>query len=64
MATIVIRDLQESTELDRQAMQAIAGGSRFRAAGAGALRQAPRRTRLYDLRPAGATRGTAEPPQR
>jgi hypothetical protein len=28
MATIVIKDLQESIELDREAMHAIAGGSR------------------------------------
>ena len=33
MATIVINDLPESTELDRKAMLAISGGARF---GAGA----------------------------
>jgi len=33
MATIVIKDLSENTELDRQAMLAIAGGSRLRAGG-------------------------------
>lgn len=64
MATIVIKDLQESTELDRQAMQAIAGGARFRAAGAGTLRQAPRKTRLFQPAPAGATRASEAPPQR
>lgn len=30
MATIVIKDLPENLELDRQAMQAITGGSRMR----------------------------------
>lgn len=30
MAIIVIKDLQESVELDRQAMQAITGGARMR----------------------------------
>lgn len=64
MATIVIRDLQESTELDRQAMQAIAGGARFRAPGAGGLRQAPRKTRLFELAPSGTARATAAPSQR
>lgn len=65
MATIVIKDLQESTELDRQAMQAIAGGSRFRAGGAGLQRPAPRKLRLFDLAPvAGAARTTARPPRR
>jgi hypothetical protein len=55
MATIVIKDLPESTELDRQAMLAIAGGSRFRAAGAGVARPAARRIRLFDLSLGGAT---------
>ncbi|MDB5747733.1 MAG: hypothetical protein JWP72_2581, partial [Massilia sp.] len=51
MATIVIKDLPESTELDRQAMLAIAGGSRLRAGTgtAGAVRA--QRMRLFDLRP-------------
>lgn len=31
MATIVIKDLQESVDLDRQAMTAITGGARSRA---------------------------------
>lgn len=31
MATIVIKDLQESVDLDRQAMTAITGGARNRA---------------------------------
>lgn len=54
MASIVIKDLQESTELDRQAMHAIAGGSRFRAGATGsgsAARADARRVRLFDLAP-------------
>jgi hypothetical protein len=43
MATITIRDLSENTDLDRQAMQTITGGSRLRpqagAAGAPPLQQ-------------------------
>lgn len=50
MAKIVIKDLPENTELDRQAMLAIAGGSRMRAAGVPA-RAVARRVRLYDLSP-------------
>jgi hypothetical protein len=34
MARIVIRDLPENVDLDRQAMLAISGGSRFRSAAA------------------------------
>jgi hypothetical protein len=62
MATIVIKDLQESTELDRQAMLAIAGGSRFRAGGKAAARAAVQRLRLFDLSPGGA--GKKSPPAR
>ena len=51
MAIIVIKDLPESTELDRQAMHAIAGGSRYRSGGAGAARTPVGRTRLFDLAP-------------
>jgi hypothetical protein len=47
MATIVIKDLSENTELDRQAMLAIAGGSRFRAGGR-FVRPAQQRIRLFD----------------
>lgn len=64
MATIVIKDLSESTELDRQAMLAIAGGARFRAAAPGtasAARAEVRRTRLFDLAPGGGVR-QARPP--
>jgi len=59
MATIVIKDLSESTELDRQAMLAIAGGARFRAGAAGtagAGRAEARRLRLFDLAPDGGAR--------
>ncbi|CAN7373718.1 hypothetical protein [Massilia sp. LjRoot122] len=61
MATIVIKDLPESTELDRQAMFAIAGGSRQRSGGVGRLavpRTGTRRLHLFDLAP-GAAAGTA-----
>jgi hypothetical protein len=72
MATIVIKDLPESTELDRKAMLAIAGGSRFRAGGtgnAGLARAAARRIRLFDLSPAstgapGARQAATRPPSR
>jgi hypothetical protein len=65
MASIVIKDLPESTELDRQAMHAIAGGARFRASG-GVLRPIVRRVRLYDPAPgAGSARqAAARPPAR
>ena len=49
MASIVIKDLTESTELDRQAMLAIAGGSRMRSGGGAPPRPAARRIRLYDI---------------
>jgi len=48
MAHIVIKDLPESSELDREAMRAITGGSRFRAAGAN-IRQPARRIQLFDI---------------
>lgn len=41
MATIVIKDLPENTDLDREAMQAITGGARLRASPAASIR-APR----------------------
>ena len=47
MATIVIKDLSENTELDHQAMLAIAGGSRLRAGGR-FVRPATPRIRLFD----------------
>jgi len=65
MATIVIHDLPESSELDRQAMHAIAGGSRFRSGGAGAAltRVGQRRVRLFDLAPGSAAAQPASHPQ-
>jgi hypothetical protein len=47
MATIVIKDLSENTALDRQAMLAIAGGSRLRGGGR-FVRPVPPRVRLFD----------------
>ena len=49
MATIVIKDLLASNELDRQAMLAIAGGSRFGGRAAVVGRPAYQRVRLFDL---------------
>ncbi len=65
MATIVIKDLPESTELDRQAMLAIIGGSRFRAGATVVGRAASQRVRLFDLAPGRAARPavTAPPSQ-
>jgi hypothetical protein len=51
MATIVIKDLQENTELDRQAMLAISGGARFRAGIGLSTRPHQRRTRLFEAAP-------------
>jgi hypothetical protein len=63
MATIVIKDLPESTELDRQAMIAITGGARFRASAAGVTRPAVRRIQLFDLSRGGTTKAaTSRPP--
>ena len=67
MASIVVKDLTENTELDRQAMLAIAGGSRLRTSGsgtAGAAQAGVRRIRLFDLAPVGAGRTPARPPAR
>ncbi|MBQ5949536.1 hypothetical protein [Massilia sp. ST3] len=62
MAIIVIKDLPESSELDRQAMLAIAGGSRMRAGGY--QRPAARRIRLYDLSSERAGKPAATRPPR
>jgi hypothetical protein len=63
MATIVIKDLPESTALDRQAMLAIAGGSRLPAGTGTAAAVRAQRLRLFDLRPGKATgRDAARPP--
>jgi hypothetical protein len=59
MATIVIKDLPGSTELDRQAMRAIAGGSRFGAGGKGIGQAAAQRVRLFDFSAGG---GGKKPP--
>lgn len=48
MATIVIKDLPENTDLDRQAMQAITGGARLRGSRQGAVRAVPRDARAPD----------------
>jgi len=58
MATIVIKDLPESMELDRAAMRAITGGSRFSGAGPGATRPVARRIQIFDL----TRSGPAKPP--
>lgn len=49
MGIIVIKDLAENVELDRQAMLAIAGGSRLRAAGGRVKREPARGVRIFDL---------------
>jgi hypothetical protein len=65
MATIVIKDLAESTELDRQAMLAITGGSRFRARDTVVGRPAQQRVRLFDLTSGAAGKAPAtRPPSR
>jgi hypothetical protein len=64
MATIVIKDLSDNTELDRQAMLAIAGGSRLRAGGR-FVRPASSRIRLFDpVRIAAARPGSDKPSPR
>lgn len=65
MANIVIKDLLENTELDRQARQAISGGARLRGRGgltSQAARPAPQRVRLFDLAAGKAQAG--KPPAR
>ena len=65
MTTIVIKDLSENTELDRQAMQAIAGGARLRAGGGRFVRPEQSQGRLFDpARRAGARPDGAKTPQR
>lgn len=54
MGIIVIKDLQENIELDRQAMLAISGGSRFRSGTGGARRDALRGHRLVNFAPKAA----------
>jgi hypothetical protein len=63
MATIVINDLPESIELDREAMRAIAGGARVRG-GAGEVGPAvTRRPRLFDFSPGGAGKQSPVKPE-
>lgn len=52
MATISIKDLPESVDLDRQAMLAISGGARVRGRSAPVARSLVRSTRIIDY-PAG-----------
>ena len=66
MATIVIKDLTDNTDLDREAMAAITGGARSRGA-AGMGRMPTPGTRIVDY-PAGVNRaqlagGKARTPQ-
>ena len=60
MATIVIRDLPESVELDRLAMLAITGGARFRPRPGVIGRSAFRGQRLFDF----ARDAAGKPPPR
>lgn len=62
MATISIKDLSESTELDRQARRAISGGARFRGPGAAAGQPAQQRVRLFNLA-AGKAHAPKSPPR-
>jgi hypothetical protein len=62
MATIVINDLPESTELDRQAMLAITGGSRFRAGATVVGRAAIGRVPLFEF-PRGGDGTPRSPPK-
>ncbi|GAB3539755.1 hypothetical protein GCM10027343_07720 [Noviherbaspirillum agri] len=51
MAIIVIKDLQESVELDRQAMTAITGGARYRARQPQPAQSILRSTRIVNYPP-------------
>jgi hypothetical protein len=63
MAVIVIKDLSENVELDRQAMLAIAGGSRFRARSR-FVRPVAQSVRLFDpVRIAVARAGAKQAPR-
>jgi len=48
MATIVIKDLPENMDLDRQAMAAITGGARLRGRPTASARAASRGSRIAD----------------
>jgi hypothetical protein len=56
MAHITIKDLSENVELDRQAMQSIAGGSRWRGQGGVVGRTPVRGQRIVDFKPGAAPR--------
>lgn len=49
MATIVIKDLPENMDLDREAMQAITGGARLRGSPAGPVRASARAARFPEV---------------
>lgn len=57
MGTLTIKDLPENVELDRKAMQAVAGGSRWRgtAGSASASAAKPRAQGLVDFKTGVAT---------
>ena len=61
MAIIVIKDLSENIDLDRQAMLAIAGGSRFRT-GSRFVQPVSQRVRLFDPARIGSTRPHTKDP--
>jgi hypothetical protein len=58
MATIIIKDLSENLDLDRKAMQAIAGGSRLRSRARATAAGPVRAPGIVDFRTGVAPRGT------
>ena len=63
MATIVIKDLSENVELDRQAMLAVTGGSRLRAGGR-FVRPVSQSVKLFDPVRIAAARAARAPSPR
>ncbi|MBS1191782.1 MAG: hypothetical protein H6R10_3574 [Rhodocyclaceae bacterium] len=57
MATIVVKNLSESIDLDRQAMAAIAGGARIRGRTIAPAQTLLRSTRIVSYPPGFAGRG-------
>jgi hypothetical protein len=55
MGTLTIKDLPENVELDRKAMQAVAGGSRWRGTAGSAGAAKPRAQGLVDFKTGVAT---------
>ncbi|HZZ06687.1 hypothetical protein [Paraburkholderia sp.] len=51
MAKLVIKDLTDSVELDREAMAAIVGGARIGARASAAVQVVPRSARVVDYPP-------------